>query len=167
MAKKLLGKKVTKVVKVKGGKLKLSKPLKWSKHYTNRFSPYGSYAGFYHSGDTYTVKHDGSRNANVPMGFIRGGKINCNTRKKLGFSINASGIKKGKAYVTLRLWSGTKKYYEARRVITCGTWVNLYANLKKWKYRKKITRVDIVVSSEGEGWSDGASVSVRRLGTKK
>lgn len=167
MAKKLLGKKVTKVVKVKGGKLKLSKPLKWSKHYTNRFSPYGSYAGFYHSGDTYTVKHDGSRNANVPMGFIRGGKINCKSRKKLGFSINASGIKNGKAYVTLRLWSGAKKYYEARRVITCGTWVNLYANLKKWKYRKKITRVDIVVSSEGEGWSDGASVSVRRLGTKK
>ena len=167
MAKKLLGKKVTKVVKVKGGKLKLSKPLKWKKQYTNRFAPYGSYSSFGYNGGTYTVTHDSSRNANVPMGFVRSGKINCKTRKKLGFSIMTSGITTGKAYVTLRLWSGTKRFLEAKRVTSCGTWVNLYVNLNKWKYRNTITRVDIVVSSEGNGWADGASVSVRRLGTKK
>ena len=64
-------------------------------------------------------------------------------------------------------YKAAKRFFEAKRTISCGTWVNLYVNLKKWKYRKKITRVDIVVSSEGNGWSDDASVSVRRLGTKK
>ena len=167
MAKKLSGKKVSKTVQVKSGKLLFAKSSGWKRNYTNRFAPYGSYSGFSYNGGIYTVRHDGSRNANVPLGFIRSGRINCQTRKKLGFGILVSGINTGNAYVTLRLWSGSKRYFEAKKVIGCGTWVTLYVNLKKWNYRKKITRVDIVVSSEGGGWSDGAAVSVRGLSTKK
>ena len=167
MAKSLSGKKVGKKIGVKSGKLRVAKSIKWKKNYTNRFAPYGAYSGFRYNGGVYTVTHDSGRNANVPIGFIRTGTINCNTRKKLGFGIMASGFNSGKAYVTLRLWSGTKRYYEAKGVIGCGAWNTLYVNLKSWKYRKKITRVDIVVGTEGGGWSSGASVAVRQLGTKK
>ena len=98
--------------------------------------------------------------------LIRSGRINCKTRKILGFGIMASGLTSGKAYITLRLWSGTKCYYQGTGTIASGKWYNLYVNLKNWKYRNKITRTDIIVSSEGGGWSGNASVSVRSFGTR-
>ena len=167
LAKQLSGRKVKKVIGVYSGKLREGAALVWQKKYTNRITPYGACSRFSNSGGTYTLKHDSSRNANVPVGFIRTGKINCNTRKKLGFSIMANGFNTGKAYVTLRLWSGANRYYEGVRTIGCGQWHHLYVNLKKWKYRKNITRMDIVVSSEGGGWAGDASISIRSIGTRK
>ncbi len=166
-AKKLLGKKVTKVVRVRSARLKKLSSLNWSKNYTNRFTPYGASAGFYYNAGVYTVTRDRSRNSNLPLGFTRKGKINCKSRKKLGFGISANGISGGKAYVTLRLWSGNRKYYEGTGTIGTGKWYYAYVDLKKWAYRKNITKVDIVVSSEGNGWTSGGSVSVRGLGTRK
>ena len=167
LAKQLSGLKVKKVVRVRSGILREGPARVWKKNYTNRITPYGAYAGFYYNGGTYTLKHDGGRNVNVPVGFIRTGRINCKTRKRLGFSILANGLNTGKAYVTLRLWSGAKRYFEGIRTISCGQWHHLYVNLKKWAYRKKITRVDIVVSSEGGGWAGDASISIRSIGTRK
>ena len=166
-AGKLLGKEIKNVVSVRSGKLKKLKTLKWNKNFTNHFTPYGAYAGFLKDGSAYTVTRDITRNANLPLGFTRKGKINCNIRKKLGFGISANGIKSGKAYVTLRLWSGNRNYYEATGTIRTGKWYYFYVDLNKWTYRSNITKVDIVVSSEGSGWTSGGSVSVRGLGTKK
>ena len=166
MAKKLSGKTVSRMIKVRSGRLKSTRSANWKKRFTKGFSPYGAYSSFSSSGGTFTVKRDGGRNANVPIGLIRSGRINCKTRKILGFGIMASGLTSGKAYITLRLWSGTKCYYQGTGTIASGKWYNLYVNLKNWKYRNKITRTDIIVSSEGGGWSGNASVSVRSFGTR-
>lgn len=167
IAKKLSGKTVSRVIAVKAGKLRKTGSLKWNKNYMNRFKPFGAYSGFRYSGGVYTLAHDGGRNANVPVGFLRTGTINCKTRKKMGFGILANGLNTGKAYVTLRLWSGARRYYEAKGMIRTGKWYMLYTNLKSWKYRNKITRTDIIVSSEGGGWSGNASVQIKGVGTKK
>ena len=164
---KLLGTKVTKVVNVKSAKLRKRTKPNWNKKYTNHFSPYGAYAGFNYKDGVYSVTRDRSRNANLPLGFTRKGKISCKSRKKLGFGIKANGIRSGKAYVTLRLWSGSRKYYEGTGTIGTGRWYYVYVDLKKWAYRSKITKVDIVVSSEGSGWTSDGLVSVRALGTRK
>ena len=163
-ARKLLGKKVRKVVLVRAGKLRRAAELKWKQSYTGGFAPFGACSRFSLANSEYTIRHDSSRNVNVLWGMVRNGTVNCSKMKRFGFSILVSGANSGSADLTVRLWSGNRRYYEAQATVPNGAWNHLYVNLGKWKYRSKITRIDILVSRNSGGWADGASAAVRNIG---
>ncbi len=165
-AKKISKKKVKKKITAKAGKLKPTSSLAWTHYYTNSFRGYGALSGFHLSNGTYTLVHDSSRNANVPWGMIRDGVINCKKLKKLGFGITVNGAQSGTANVYLRLWSNSSRYYDCSRTVACGVGNALFVNLKKWKYRKKITRVEILIRPTSGGWNEGAHVNIFNLGIR-
>jgi len=166
-AKKVTGKTIKKVFKVQTGKLKTTTGLKWKKYCTAGAAGYGALSGFSWVNNTYLLTHDNARNANVVWGIRRKGKVNCSSRKKLGFGIRVNGALNGKCRVTVRLWAGKKRFYEAKKVIPCKTSVGLYVNLKKWKYRKKISRIDILISPAGSRWAKDANAAIYAIGTGK
>ncbi len=165
-AKKISGKKVKKKVTVQAGKLKATGSLAWAMGYTSNFQPFGALKDFQFVNNAYTLTHDFSRNANVPWGMIRNGSINCKKTKKFGFGITVNGSLSGSVVVYLRLWSGANKYFDASKTIPCGVPNSLMVNLKNWKSRKKITRVDIFIRSTGGGWADGASAQIYSIGAR-
>lgn len=166
-AKKITGKKVTKSLTVKNGNLKPIGDLSWTMGYTNNFTPFGALASFRYENGAYVLGHDYSRNANVPWGMVRAGRINCKKNQKFGFGILVNGSLNGSATVYLRLWSGNKNYFDASAVVACGIRNNLYANLKKWTKRNKITKVEILIRPAGAGWVNGSSAQIYSIGTRK
>ena len=166
-AKSLLGKKVKKLLTVKKGKLVPIQNLSWTMGYTNSFSPFGAVSNIRYENGRYHLTHDYSRNANVPWGMIRVGRINCKKNQKIGFGINVSGSQNGSALVYLRLWSGEKRYFDASATIRCQTQNYLYADLKKWSSRSKITRVEILIRPAGAGWVSGTKAEIYSFGTRK
>ncbi len=167
LAKKLTKKKAKQKIKATGGKLAVTGSLGWNAYYTNSFWPYGALSNFSLNNNTYTLTHDASRNANVPWGMIRDGVINCKKRKKFGFGIVVNGAQSGSATIYLRLWSGTKKYLDCSCVVPCGAQNALCVNLKKWKYRKKITRVEILIRPTSGGWNAGSYAQIHNIGIRK
>lgn len=163
-ARKLLGRKVGKIVRVRVGKLRASAERKWTQYYNSGFTPVGALSRFALANGTYTLRHDGSRNVNVLWGARRIGRVNCSKLKKFGFSILVNGANSGSVDLTVRLWSGGRRYYEAQSAIGCGTWNHLYVNLSKWKYRNKITKIEILVNRRSGGWADDASATIRNIG---
>ncbi len=166
-AKKISGKTVKQKIKVESAKMKAAPSLTWAMSFTNGFAPYGALSNFTYENGSYTLIHDSSRNGNVPFGMIRNGWINCKKFKKFGFGIVVNGSASGKATVYLRLWSGPKRYFDATRVVPCGAPNKLYVNLKEWKYRGRINRVDIYVRPVGGVWASGASATVLGVGIRK
>lgn len=167
-AKKISKKTVKKKITVKTGKFSTVKSLSWKKSYTNKFSPFGALSDFGLSNGIYYLTHDAYRNANVPWGMVRKGKINCKTYKKFGFGIVVNGARSGSALVYLRLWSDSKRYFDCSCTVPNGVPRNLCVNLSKWKYRNKITKVEIYIrAADGGGWSNGTSAQIYTIGVKK
>ena len=166
-AKSLTGKKVKKLVSVKSGTLKPIQSLSWAQNYTNSFAPFGAVSDFRLENGTYRLAHDYSRNANVPWGMIRTGRINCKKNTKIGFGINVSASQSGSAVVYLRLWSGNKRYFEASAPVRCGIQNNLYVDLKKWSSRGKITKAEILIRPTGAGWTSGTNAQITSFGIRK
>ena len=164
-ASRVTGSSVKKIFTAQAGMLRQTASLAWSRNYTGGGSGYGALSGFLWQDGAYRLIHDQARNANVPWGLKRSGKVNCKKKIRLGFGIRVNGSTSGNCTVTVRLWSGTKRYYEAKKVITCGVPNGLYMNLKKWKYRNKITRIDILVTPNGGGWSANADAVIWSIGT--
>ena len=166
-AKKISGKKVKKLLTVKNGKLKTTGSLAWAMNYTNNFAPYGALTSFSFGNGGYVLSHDYSRNPNVPWGMVRDGRINCKKFSKIGFGIYVNGSLGGSAKVYLRLWSGASKYFDASTVIPCGTRNYLFANVKKWKARGNITRVEILIRPTGAGWTKDTRAQIFSFGIRK
>ena len=166
-AKTLSGKSVKKLSTVSNGKLSPIRNLSWKKTYTGGFKAYGALSGFQYEKGGYTLTHDYARNANVPWGIIRKGKINCKTCSKFGFGIYVNSSVSGSAVVYLRLWSGSKHYFDASATIPCAVPHSLYVDLKKWKKRGKITKVEIYIRPSGSGWTGETAAQIHSIGIRK
>lgn len=165
-AKKISGKKVRKVLTVTRGKLKSGKNASWTLNCKDGFEPFGALDGFQTEGGSWYLDHDYTRNPNVPWGMILKKVLRCKSYKKFGFGVNVSSSPSGRAVVYLRLWSGTKKYFDASATVRCGVENYLYANLSKWKARKKITRVEILIRPSGTGWKKKTSARIFSIGAR-
>ena len=69
--------------------------------------------------------------------------------------------------VYLRLWSGSNRYFDAQTQVSCGVQNYLIANLKQWKARNNITRVEILIRPAGGGWTSSSAAQIFSLGTRK
>ena len=166
-AKKLSGKKVKKIYKVSKGKLTRTGVPSWSLGYADHFTPFGALTDFLLEDGVCYLKHDYARNPNVPWGVNRRGVIRGKKYKKFGFGIRVSGSLSGSAIVYLRLWSGTRKYLDASAKIHCGVDNYLSVSLSKWKARKKITRVEILIRPNKTGWKKNTSARIFSVGIGK
>lgn len=166
-ASRVTGTSVKKIFTAQSGMLRSAASLVWSRYYPGGGSGYGALAGFALQNGAYRLIHDPARNANVPWGLKRSGKVNCKKKTKLGFGIQVNGSTSGNCTVTVRLWSGSKRYYEAKKVIATGVPNGLYMKLEKWKYRNKITRIDILVTPNGGGWTANADAAIWAIGIRK
>ena len=166
-ARSISGKKVKKRLTVKGGKLIPTGDPSRVADYTDGFKPFGAVSGFHYSNGAYTLEHDYSRNANVPWGMIREGKINCRNNSKFVFNLDIRGTLNGTALVYLRLWSGTKRYFDASCIVPGGVKNQLCADLKNWKMRRKITRVEILLRPNGPGWESSTTAHISLIGIRK
>ena len=166
-AKKVTGQAIKKVFQAEKGKLMQTAGLAWKKYYMNGAVGYGALAefGVQAANNAYMLRHDPARNANVVWGLRRKGKVNCKSLKKLGFGIQVNGSTNGQCRVTVRLWAGKKKYFEAKKVIACQAPAFLYTDLKKWKYRGRISRIDILITPVGGRWSRDANALIYAIGT--
>jgi hypothetical protein len=99
--------------------------------------------------------------------MIREGKINCRNNSKFVFNLDIRGTLNGTALVYLRLWSGTKRYCDASCIVPGGVKNQLCADLKNWKMRRKITRVEILLRPNGPGWESSTTARISLIGIRK
>lgn len=111
---------------------------------------------------TYTLVRDSSRNTNIAWGLNRDfGHLNVSKYPRLTFRIFTTGTTNGRSRVLVRIFSGRRRCIEYRRVYNTGVWRDISVDLSDWKYRKSVTRVQILLQNAEDGaWLDGAAMTV-------
>lgn len=67
-----------------------------------------------------------------------------------------TGANKSSVQIKLRFFSG-KQYFECTKAIPTDRTVHLSTSLAKWKYRKKVTKIQILAQPvKGASWKSGA-----------
>jgi len=166
-ARQVTGRTVKKVFTVASGKLAPIGNLAWTLSCTAGAAGYGALDAIVLDNDVYRLAHETGRNPNVPWGIRRNGRINARKLKKFGFGIQVNGSTNGVCNVTLRLWSGAKRYLETKRKITCQSPHALFVDLKNWKYRGRITRFEILITPRDGRWTQDASAAIYAIGIRK
>lgn len=123
---------------------------------------YGAVAQARWKDGTYTLVRDNSRNTNIAWGLNRDfGHLNVSSYPRLTFRICTAGTTNGRSRILVRIFSGRKRCIEYRRVYNTGVWHDISVDLSAWKYRKSVTRVQILLQNAEDGaWLNGATMMV-------
>ncbi|MDD6106243.1 MAG: hypothetical protein PUC51_08645, partial [Ruminococcus sp.] len=122
------------------------------------WQPYGASAHFDRHGNNFTIYRDNSRNKNASWGYTQSfrKKLSFSSSPKFCVSLRVSGANKGYAQSKIRFFSG-KQYFECTMAIPTDRTVHLSTSLAKWKYRKKVTKIQILAQPvKGETWNSDA-----------
>ncbi len=122
---------------------------------------YGASTGMTASGGTLRAAHDNTRNRNSLWGFSQ------TLAKKVSFAkhpvfyttLQVSGSTAPQVKVKLRFYSD-KRILESEAVIPANRPVSLGVSLAKWKYRKKVTKIQVLIAPAGGTWNTGAALSM-------
>lgn len=123
---------------------------------------YGAVSKLQKTGQMLTAIHDPSRNANVVWGFSQefGQGIRFTTSPVFYTTVNISGASKTQAVLKLRFFSGNN-ILESEGTIRTGRPILLGVNLANWKYRNKVTRIQVLISPvTGGAWQEDARVEL-------
>ena len=140
------------------GKLTQVNGYKKTGSVSNTWISYGASGQFSKKGNNYTVYRDTSRNQNISWGYTQSfkKKLNVSSSPKFCVSLRVSGANKGYAQIKIRFFSG-KQYFECTKAIPTDRTVHLSTSLAKWKYRKKVTKIQILAQPvKGASWKSGA-----------
>lgn len=122
------------------------------------WSPYGAVTTSHKTGRTFTAIHDIRRNKNSLWGFSQKLKRSISFKSYPGFctTLRVSGAQSGYVQIKMRFYSG-KNFFECSRVIPSGQTVRLRTSLAKWKYRSKVTKIQIMAAPvNGSQWNSDA-----------
>lgn len=122
------------------------------------WQPYGASAHFDKHANNFTIYHDNSRNKNASWGYTQSfrKKLSFSSSPKFCVSLRVSGANKGYAQIKIRFFS-RKQYFECTKAIPTDRTVHLSTSLAKWKYRKKVTKIQILAQPvKGASWKSGA-----------
>ena len=141
--------------------------LKQVKSYKKRgtiptgWKQYGAVTGGGKSSGVLYVSHDGSRNRSCVWGFSQKFKKGLNFQSNPVFytSLQVKGAQAGKVRVKLRFFSGNH-IMESYGKIAAGRKVSLGVSLKNWKYRSKVTKIQVLIAPVKGGWEEGASLAM-------
>ena len=123
---------------------------------------YGAVKKSKKSTNVIKVYHDGTRNRNCLWGVSQTFSSGVSFAKASSFytAVKVSGASNNKAVVKIRIFSG-KNVFECERTITAGKTVRLGVNLQNWKYRSKVTKIQILVAPSGKGkWKSSSVMEV-------
>ncbi|MDO4633293.1 MAG: DUF5722 domain-containing protein [Eubacteriales bacterium] len=114
-----------------------------------------------------SVAEAANRNLYQGAGFLLTKPLNMKNRSAFLCSLNIRGMKEKNASVRIRFFSG-KNVYEASTKVKGGGTRKLKVRLNGWKYRKKITKIQIWVRPfTKKGWQSGSAITISGLGTAK
>ena len=122
------------------------------------WSAYGASRRFSKKNDSFTIYRDTSRNKNISWGFAQNfsKKLNVSSSPRFCTSLRISGAGTNSAQIKLRFFSG-KRYFECTQTVPTGKTVHLATSLASWKYRKSITKIQILAQPvKGASWKFGA-----------
>lgn len=111
------------------------------------WSPYGAVTTSHKTGNTFTALHDIRRNKNSLWGFSQKMKRSLSFKSYPNFctTLRASGAQNGYVQIKLRFYSG-KHIFECARIVPADQTVRLKTSLAKWKYRSKVTKIQVMAS---------------------
>ena len=124
------------------------------------WAAYGAVTKTWKSGSTFTALHNNKRNKNSLWGFSQKLKKSVSFKSYPGFctSLRVNGAQNGYAQVKMRFYNG-KNFFECSRVVPCGQTVHLKTSLAKWKYRTKVTKIQVMIAPVNGGkWNANAQL---------
>lgn len=122
------------------------------------WTAYGASRSFNKKGDNFTIYRDTSRNQNISWGYTQSFKKNLNVSSSPRFctTLRVTGATKTSVQIKIRFFCG-KQYFECARNIPTRRTVHLSTTLANWKYRKNITKIQILAQPvSGASWKSGA-----------
>ena len=140
------------------GKLTQVNGYKKTGSVSNTWISYGASGQFSKKGNNYTVYRDTSRNQNISWGYTQSfkKKLNVSSSPRFCTTLRVTGANKSSVQIKLRFFSG-KQYFECTKAIPTDKTVHLSTSLAKWKYRKKVTKIQILAQPvKGASWKSGA-----------
>lgn len=119
---------------------------------------YGAAAGMTGAASTLRVMRDPNRNPNSLWGFVQKFDKKVNFKKHPVFytTLRVNGSLSSAVQVKIRFYSG-KNILETSRIINANTPVSVGVSLANWKYRKSVTKIQIMAAPVSGGWNSGAS----------
>lgn len=120
---------------------------------------YGAISRSRKSKNAVKVIHSGYRNRNCLWGVSQSFSSPVSFSKTAGFytTVKITGSTASKVTLKLRIFSG-RNVFECEGKIPAGKQIRLEADLSKWKYRGKVTKIQVLAAPAGKGtWKSGAS----------
>lgn len=124
------------------------------------WSPYGAVTTSHKTGNTFTALHDIRRNKNSLWGFSQKMKRSLSFKSYPNFctTLRASGAQNGYVQIKLRFYS-RKHIFECARIVPADQTVRLKTSLAKWKYRSKVTKIQVMAAPvNGSQWNANAQL---------
>lgn len=140
---------------VKGYKKAASISKKWKK--------YGASASISKTKTAFHAVHDARRNSNSLWGYTQsfGKGISFKSAPSFCTTLRISGANRNHAQVKIRFYSG-RRIFEASGTIPVNKAVKLKVSLRNWKYRNKVTKIQVLLSpAKGGGWKSNAAFDMR------
>ena len=112
------------------------------------------------SGVVITVNPNANPNLYQGAGWTFSKKLNFSSRSNFVCKMKVTGLKEKYALVRIRFFSGTN-IYEAQAKLQANKTKLLSVNLKKWKYRKSVSKIQIWVRPyKGTRWKKGGKITI-------
>ncbi len=114
------------------------------------------------------IYRDTSRNQNISWGYTQSfkKKLNVSSSPRFCTTLRVTGANKSSVQIKIRFFSG-KQYFECTKAIPTDRTVHLSTSLAKWKYRKKVTKIQILAQPvKGASWKSGAKFELNCPGTE-
>jgi hypothetical protein len=129
-------------------------PSSWKK--------YGAVTALGKAKDVRFVTRDTSRNRNCVWGFtqIFTNTISFKSNSWFYTTLKVSGSTTKQVKVKLRFFSGTH-ILESYGKIRTGQYVKIGTSLQDWKYRGKVTKIQVLIAPSGGSWSEGATIEMQ------
>ena len=107
---------------------------------------------------TLRVMRDPNRNPNSLWGFVQKFDKKVNFKKHPVFytTLRVNGSLSSAVQVKIRFYSG-QNILETSRILNANTPVSVGVSLANWKYRKSVTKIQIMAAPVSGGWNSGAS----------
>ena len=165
LSEKMTGKKVSATRTIQRGALAKSGKYKPKKKLDKGWKSCGAVRTVRRKGGSYNVRKDSSGNKNVYWGIQKGlGKLNVTGYPRLCLTVKDGKLTKGKTELLVRVFSGNRNVFEASGDILSKKTQRFVIDLSRWKYRSRITKIQILLKRKSGNWKSGAGVVLEKIG---
>ena len=165
LSEQMTGKKVSATRTIQRGALAKSGKYKPKKKLDKGWKRCGAVRTVRRKGGSYNVLKDSSGNKNVYWGIQKTfGKLNVSGAPRLCLTVRDGKLTKGKTELLVRVFSGNRNVFEASGDISSRKTQRFVIDLSRWKYRSRITKIQILLKRKSGNWKSGAGVVLEKIG---